>query len=211
MCLHKSPIKTKFSTDNLLNIIKIINSIYMSRKLLIIAMAIIALASCRTLTPEEKAAKAQKEAVEHKLDSVKFQSLKASILNKSFVLEADVLMFKRGQRADVNRATNFIAVSGDKASVQVAPFNGGGPNGVGGITVDGNMSNFETKTDNRGNVSVKFFVSGTAVSANVSLTLMKNSSRASAYISPSFNSQNLTLEGNLVPLDNSSVFKGRAW
>ncbi|MBO5445821.1 MAG: DUF4251 domain-containing protein [Muribaculaceae bacterium] len=183
----------------------------MIRKLLLIVAVITAMASCRTLTPEEKAAKAEKEAVEHKLDSVKFLALKQDIINKSFVLEAHNLIFKRGNRAYVNSSTNFIACEGDKAVVQVAPFNGGGPNGVGGITVEGGYSKFETKSDKRGNFIVKFYVSGTGISADVTITLMKDSGKASAYISPSFNSRDLTLEGDIVPFANSSVIKGYTW
>lgn len=183
----------------------------MFKKILFIAVAVLSLASCKTLSPEQQAAKAREQAMEQKLDSVKFVTLRSALLNKSFVLEAEDLIFKRGQRANVSSATNFIACKGDKASVQVATFNGGGPNGVGGITVDGTVSNYETKSDKRGNFIVKFFVQGSAISADVNITLFKNSSRASAFINPSFNSRDLTLEGNIVPFDNSSVFKGCSW
>lgn len=52
--------------------------------------------------------------------------------------------------AYVNSNTNFVSVKGDKAVVQVA-FNipVGGPNGIGGVTVDGSVSDYEVKTDKR--------------------------------------------------------------
>ncbi len=183
----------------------------MLKKLFLIASVIISMASCKTLTPEEKAAKAEKEAMEHKLDSVKFKVLKNDMINKSFVLEAENLIFKKGNRAFVNSNTNFIACHGDKAIVQVASYKGGGPNGVGGITVEGTYSKYETKSDRKGNFIVRFYVQGTGISADVTITLLKNSSKASAYINPSFNSQDLTLEGDIVSFKNSTVIKGFTW
>lgn len=187
------------------------NTIIMLKKLTLIAAVILSMASCKTLTPEEKAAKAEKEAVQHKLDSVKFNLLKNNIANKSFVLEAENLIFKKGNRAFVNSNTNFIACHDGKAVVQVASYKGGGPNGFGGITVEGAYSNYETKSDKKGNYIVKFYVQGKGISADVTITVLKNSGKASAYIRPSFNSMDLTLEGDIVPFEKSNVIQGFTW
>ena len=63
-------------------------------------------------------------------------------------MEADHVVFKYGNMAYVNSNTNFVSVKGDKAVVQVA-FNipVSGPNGIGGVTVDGSVSDYEVKTD----------------------------------------------------------------
>ena len=34
---------------------------------------------------------------------------------------------------------------------------------------------------------------------------------ASVTISPNFSNNNLTLNGNIIPLDQSNIFKGRSW
>ena len=59
-------------------------------------------------------------------------------------------------------------MKGDRATIQLA-FNtaAAGPNGIGGITVDGSASNIEMKTDKKGNVTFSMMVQGVAVSANV--------------------------------------------
>lgn len=80
-----------------------------------------ALCSCKTLTPEQQAAKEIKEALQEKADSMKFTFADKSLTDMDFVLEAGSLVFKNGTRAYVNSSTNYIAVSGDKAVVQVAP------------------------------------------------------------------------------------------
>ena len=128
-----------------------------------------------------------------------------------FVLEADQLQFKRGYTAFVNATTNFISLHDAHATVQVAPFNGGGPNGVGGITLDGKASNIKMETDKRGNVFFTMNVMGVGISARVTISLTKGSNKASATIYPNFHSNNITLLGELMPAEDSSVFKGQSF
>ena len=135
-----------------------------------------------------------------------------AIKDRKFVMEADRVTFKRGRSAYVTSNTNFILLNGEKASVQVA-FNGAfaGPNGIGGVTVDGRVGDIKTTTDKKGNVSCSFNVMGVGISAQVSIRLAHGSSNASATINPNFNSNRLSLDGKLIPLSESSVFKGRSF
>ena len=96
------------------------------------------------------------------LNELAVQALK----NKDFVLEADRIEFKRGSFVYVTPNTNFVSVKGEKATIQLA-FNtpAAGPNGIGGITVDGTTSGVQMKTDKKGNVMYEMNVQGVAVSA----------------------------------------------
>ena len=85
-----------------------------------------------------------------------------------------------------------------------------GPNGIGGITVDGSRKEMKITTDKKGNVNCSFSVQGIGISAQVYITLTNGGNNASARISPNFNSNTLTLNGVLVPLSQSNVYKGRA-
>ena len=97
------------------------------------------------------------------------------------------------------------------ASVQIAANNAlAGPNGIGGITVDGSRKEMKITTDKKGNVNCSFSVQGIGISAQVYITLTNGGNNASARISPNFNSNTLTLNGVLVPLSQSNVYKGRA-
>lgn len=89
-----------------------------------------------------------------------------AIKERKFVLEADRVTFKRGRSAFVTSNTNFILLNGDRASVQIA-FNGAfaGPNGIGGVTVDGTVGEVKTTTDKKGNVTCNFSVTGVGISA----------------------------------------------
>lgn len=159
----------------------------------------------KEMTREQK--KAEQEALDQRL----FEEAKVAIDGKDFVLEADRVLFKYGTTAYVSTNTNFVAVQGDKAVVQVA-FNipVAGPNGIGGITVDGNITGYKQTTDKRGNVFVAMSVMGTGISAQVNISLTKGGNDASVDISPNFNSNRFSLSGSLLPMYKANVFKGRS-
>lgn len=143
-------------------------------------------------------------------DSIDYVNAVHALENLDFVLEADRLVFKRGETAFVTSTTNFISLSDADAVVQVAPFNGGGPNGVGGITLEGRASNIKLKTDKKGNTLLTMSVMGTGLSATLDISMPKGTNRASVTISPNFHNNKITLEGVLLPSAASSVFKGQA-
>lgn len=66
-------------------------------------------------------------------------------------------------------------------------------------------------TDKRGNVNCNFSIQGIGISAQIFLTLTDGGNNATVTISPNFNSNAMTLSGNLVPLEQSNIFKGRSW
>lgn len=152
----------------------------------------------------------QRKQMEARIDSLKFVDAVKALEKLDFVLEADVLQFKRGNTAFVDATTNFISLQDEHATVQVAPFYGGGPNGVGGITLDGRASNIKMETDKRGNVTFTMNVTGTSLSATITISVTKGSNQASATVYPSFHSNNVTLNGELLPSEKSNVFKGQS-
>ena len=174
--------------------------------LLFVAGGVQAQETGRGLTREEK------KAMQARLDSLLFEEAKQAMDDRQFTLEADRVVFKYGQTAYVNSNTNFVSVNGKEAVVQVA-FNipVSGPNGLGGVTVDGKVSSYDVKADKRGNLHLSMNVAGAGISARVDIELMPGSNRASVDILPNFNSNRLTLNGVLLPLHKSTVFKGRSF
>ena len=156
---------------------------------------------------QREAQKAREKAENERNYAIAVQALKEG----KFVLEADQLVFKRGRSAFVSSTTNLVLMDGEHASVQIAANNAlAGPNGIGGITVDGSRKEMKITTDKKGNVNCSFSVQGIGISAQVYITLTNGGNNASARISPNFNSNTLTLNGVLVPLSQSNVYKGRA-
>jgi len=160
-----------------------------------------------------KKEKKEKEKIfQSLLNSARAENALKAIESKDFVLEADRLVFKRGTSRYVNANTNFISLKGDKASVQIA-FTGSrpGPNGIGGITLDGNVSNFEVKTNKHGNTLLSMYVVGAIISARVDLELIKDTHKAITTVTSNFSSNRFTLDGYIIPTSESDIFKGRSF
>lgn len=161
---------------------------------------------------ERDAERAKAKAQEQAYDAAAYQQAVQALKNKQFVLEADQVIFRNGQSAFVSSTTNFVMMNGSRATVQIAfntPYPG--PNGIGGVTVDGSASDMKMTTDKKGNVNCNFSVQGIGISAQVFISLTNGGNNATVTVNPNFNSNTLTLNGNLVPLDQSDVFKGRSW
>jgi len=171
---------------------------------LLVAVSIV-LSGCKSQQDPVKAAisKAEQDAI--------YEKAIQALNNREFVLEADRITFKYGRFAYVNSSTNFISLHGDKATVQLA-FNSpyAGPNGIGGITVDGRASNIKMETDKKGNVTFSMSVQGVGISANVSFDMVQGTNECSATVTPNFSSNRITFSGELYNENESSVFKGRS-
>ena len=154
------------------------------------------------------------KALEAQQDSIAFEKALVALKDGSFVLEADNIMFPNGIIRYVTSSTNYVQVQDGQGIVQTAFSNfsyNPGPNGLGGVTVQGNISEPEIKTDKHGNVFYNFSISGIAISATISITLTGGTNEASAYISPNYNNNNITMTGHIVPYEESVVFQGMTW
>ena len=150
---------------------------------------------------------------DHKLnelaDSIASIQAIAAIRNKDFVLQADNVTFRSGNTVFVNSSTNFISVKGNRAVVQISPSNfASGPNGLGGVTVDGVISNYQISTDKKGRVNLTYNVSGIGISAQIEVYIVPGSTYAQATVYPNFNSNTLWISGTVVPYENANVMEG---
>ncbi|MBM6758633.1 DUF4251 domain-containing protein [Bacteroides mediterraneensis] len=181
------------------------------RKLVSILICALALMAGHIQAQEVELTKAEKKALQEKIDSIQHAEAIKAINEKEFTLEADQVVFKYGQTAYVTANTNFVSANGENAVVQVA-FNipAAGPNGLGGVTVDGKVSSYEVKTDKKGTTYLSMNVMGIGISARLDITMPKGTNSATVTISPNFNSNRLTLNGVILPAYKSSVFKGRS-
>ena len=144
-------------------------------------------------------------------DSIAAVQARAALKNQDFVLEAESVTFRNGATVFVNSTTNFISVKGNRAVVQISPSNfASGPNGVGGVTVEGNVSDLTVRTDNKGRTTLSMNVMGIGINAQVEVYMYPNTNRASATVYPNFNSNTIWIQGTIVPYENSNVFEGNS-
>ena len=152
---------------------------------------------------------------EHKLnelaDSLASIQAIAAMRNQDFVLLIDNVTFNNGNTVFVNSSVNFLSVKGDRAVVQISPSNfAPGPNGLGGVTVDGIISGYQIMTDKKGRVNLTYNVSGIGLNAQIEVYISPGSSDAQATVYPNFNSNTLWISGTVVPYENANIMEGNS-
>ncbi len=173
--------------------------------LIVLTGGILMSTSCKTLSGD---ATSDKKKIELRRDSIKHAAALKALEDMDFVLQADRLTFKRGKSAYVQTLTNFVSSHDGRTVVQVAPFYGGGPNGVGGVTLEGKASNIKINPRKNGGVSASMSIMGSGGSATIEIELYKYSNRARAVISSNFRSDRITLEGIILPYAEKSTYTG---
>lgn len=181
----------------------------MKTSILYVGIVVCMLTGCKTT--QDNAAKIAEKEAQAITDQIGYEQAVQSLKNGEFVLEADRINFRGGRFIYVTSNTNFISMHGKDATIQMA-FNSpyAGPNGIGGITVDGIASNIRMSTDKRGDVTYTMMVQGAVVSAEVRIILTQGSNRCSAVVSPTFSGNRIDFTGILYPESESNVFKGRS-
>ncbi len=149
----------------------------------------------------------QRRHARQAMDKAAHEAALLALKNNNWVLMANTLYGPRGQAIPVSDNTNFIQFKDNTVYVQLA-FNGiAGPNGLGGITVQGTPNNITSQTDKYGNLTYSFYVNGTALTAQVVINLNGGDNYAQATVYPMMNNNNLTFSGTLVPTSQSGIFR----
>lgn len=129
--------------------------------------------------------------------------------SRQFVLEANYLSNKTGQRVVVNSTINFLAVDSSEITIQFASMSGiGGANGMGGITTDGTISKFEISRTGKDKSGYSIHVVAMTHIGNFDIFLYILPNAATDATISGNTSGRLNYHGMLVPLKMSKVFKG---
>ena len=102
--------------------------------------------------------RAEAEAREAERDSIEFAQAVAAIQNGSWALEASSITFTNGYTQYVTPSTNFVSIDNGTGVVQTAFDNNNiySPNGLGGITLEGNITGAEISRDKSGKRTLEF-------------------------------------------------------
>jgi len=134
----------------------------------------------------------------------------AMVEYQRFVLEAYSLKDKRGNLINVSSNINFVAADSLQGVIQVGSNTYIGANGVGGITVEGDISNYKYIVHERsGSYTISYYLRTPLGSYDVRMTAYADG-RATADVSSTTWGGRLTYNGYLVPPGISRVYKGMA-
>ena len=159
---------------------------------------------------EQRQLAREKRKAEQEVIDAKQREITALMLeHQRFVLEANYVAGKSGSRSPVNSTINFVIIDSTKATLQLGSPWGLGINGVGGVTVDGNVTRYElNKKENKKGVSynVTLYIMSSVGTYDIQMWVSQ-SGRADATVRGNVSGQ-LTYSGQLVPLSQSRVYKG---
>lgn len=158
---------------------------------------------------ERERKRAEARAAEQRQDSIGWNEALNALKEGNWVLEANNVNFFNGITRFVSPSTNYISCQDGQGTVQTA-FNNFtySPNGLGGITVQGDIYGARLSTDKDGNTYYSFTIQGAAISATVYLTLTGGTSQASATVNPNFSGRSMTFDGYLLPYNQADIFQG---
>ena len=148
-------------------------------------------------------------AEERLQDSIAYINAVSALKKGDWVLEANNINFYHGITRFVSSNTNYISCKDTQGTIQTAFSNFSySPNGLGGVTVQGNISGERLSTDKDGNIYCSFNIQGSNVSATVYLTLTGGTNHASASVNQNFSGRTMSFDGYLVPYEKASIFQG---
>lgn len=157
------------------------------------------------ITPAEPVKESKKEIKEREkrlrelTDDVAFAKAANSMHRGYFVLLAsNIQIGNMGYRHyDINSNSNFVLVQNEDGIIQFALNTGSpGQNGLGGMTLKGNVRNKRVTEDKNGDVHMQYQLVGSSVNADVYITLFHNSKSAVAYIT---GGKSITIYGEILP------------
>lgn len=154
---------------------------------------------------DRKAIKAEKKAERREMLAKNLDSITALMKEKTYALEATMLR-DRYNTYNVLQDNNFIKVDGNEIIIQTANINRMGTNGLGGITVRGQLISYDVKElDNNvsANMTVSTFALGT-ININISVNSAGN---ATADLRGNFGLQ-ATFIGDFAPINDLRQYEG---
>ena len=154
--------------------------------------------------------RAKNERMEFVNDSIQHAQAIVAIRNGSWALEASNITFNNGATNFVTPSTNYVSINDGTGTIQTAFDNTNvySPNGLGGITLQGNITNEELYADQDNNVHYNYLIQGNNVSATINIVITANSNQATANINPNFSSRSMLMSGYIYPYNEAGVFEG---
>jgi hypothetical protein len=168
----------------------------------------------QVLTKEEqrKLEKEHKTALKKAAEEEALKVTEWMLDQRRFVLEADYIAGRSGTRYPVSSILNFVMVDSSEAVIQIGSSSGIGYNGVGGITAEGSVTRYEVEKK-VGKKGTSYFVIIHVLSAMGMYDVMMSvsgSGNVDATVRGNTRGM-LRYSGQLVPLKESRVYKGRSY
>ena len=141
---------------------------------LLLGMVVLCSTSVEAQTQDQnrKISRKEQREIAQQQANQQFEIARQALKDSMFVVEVDRIIGQLGRTVYVSDNENFVLMNHDYASVQLAVLSTHvGMNGVGGITLAGNISDVQERIDKHGNITYQFRVQGNSISSTVIVTL----------------------------------------
>lgn len=138
---------------------------------------------------------------------MQFELTKRILENKAYILEAHTLNNRYGSSIPVSSMVNFIGVDSTRAVIQTGSPHRVGYNGLGGLTAEGRMTDYELIVDEK----KKTFRVNLSVTTTIGMYDVQMYIDASGDASATLygmRGRSITYRGDIVPTVNSIVYEG---
>lgn len=163
-----------------------------------------------TLSKKEqrKIAREEKKRLAEEQAAKEFELLKAMVMSGKYVVQAERLIGRDGREYSVQSNLNFVKVDGEQGVIQSGTTNSSGGNGLGGRTASGKIKNYTVKViEKRRSFNIKYDLHDIDGSFSVTLSVGQ-SGYTVADVRDNILNANVRMSGNLVSLEESTIFKG---
>ncbi len=156
---------------------------------------------------DRKLSREERKELRHAEMAANFNFINDLLASKRFVVEADYLENKYGNKVPVSPMINFIMMNASEGVLQTGSNFRVGYNGVGGVTAEGTIGDFEFSSNMKSlSYTVKFDILTNLGSYDIIMNVYSDF-RVRATIS-GVTSSKLIYTGKLEPLAKSKVHKG---
>ncbi|WP_224997187.1 DUF4251 domain-containing protein [Cesiribacter sp. SM1] len=156
---------------------------------------------------QKKIEKAERKRLKEEEERKNHELLVSLVKDQTYVLEATTLAGRYGYQYQVSPNTNFIMVEGDQVIVQTANNHGVGYNGLGGITINGTIRDYEVHNEKNG-VSVMIRFQDPVLGLSTLNLSVQANGYARATVLGNWGAR-ATFQGQFSDLEESRIFKGR--
>lgn len=159
---------------------------------------------------QRKIERAEKKRLKEEARKKEHESLMSMVQDQAFVLEAYTLTGRNMNRYQVAPNTNFVSVEGDRLTVQTANGFNFGYNGLGGITINGTITDYKVlPSKNNKSISVLIQFTSPLVGQSVLNLNINSGGNSSAFVRDNWGGR-VTFQGQIVELEESGVFEGQS-
>lgn len=184
----------------------------MKKVVVLLLMIAISAASTFAQVSEKKLSKAEKKAMRKEKEEKQLEEITTMIHAKAWVIEAHTVYDRTNRSYQINPTLNFVGVNGDEGAIQLGFDGVSGWNGIGGITLDGKITDYEIKEGKQGQaptLTLRFQGRAGIGSARIIITVNSSGQATARYTGD--HGDRVTFAGQIVPLAESRVYKGQSF